>query len=98
MKMGFFFYRYCRLATEKLDVNRRINISEINHAEVQECLAKWRHVAAFEALRFMLSPLVETVILLDRFLYLSDNNLKPVLKAEFNPRLSPRNFVLTSMK
>ncbi|XP_015119248.1 protein RRNAD1 [Diachasma alloeum] len=92
------FEEYCRLATEKLDVNRRINISEVNHAEVEKCLTKWRHVVAFEALRFMLAPLVETVILLDRFLFLSDNNLKPVLKAEFDPRLSPRNFVLTSIK
>uniref|UniRef100_A0A0C9QI88 Rrnad1_0 protein n=2 Tax=Fopius arisanus TaxID=64838 RepID=A0A0C9QI88_9HYME len=95
---GMSFQEYCRLATEKLDINRRVNILEINHTEVEGCLAKWRHVAAFEALRFMLAPLVETVILLDRFLFLSDNHFRPVLKAEFNPRLSPRNFVLTSIK
>lgn len=52
----------------------------------------------FGALRTMLAPLVETVVLLDRFLYLSENDLSPTLKPIFDPRLSPRNFLLYSMK
>ncbi|KAK0161871.1 hypothetical protein PV327_008276 [Microctonus hyperodae] len=92
------FSQYCKLATAKFTDDKQLTDIDIEHPKVLKCLKLWRRVVLFEAIRFMLAPLVETAVLLDRFLYLSDNGLKPILKAEFDPRRSPRNFVLMSIK
>ncbi|XP_034935233.1 protein RRNAD1-like [Chelonus insularis] len=92
------FVEYCKLATSKFSCDKRIVDSDIDSLKVQSSLKRWHQVVAFEAIRMMLAPLVETVVLLDRFLFLSENGLKPLLKAEFDPRRSPRNFVLISIK
>lgn len=91
-------FRYCKLATDKLSCDRQVTCLDTGDPQALECLKSWRQVVAFEAIRLMLAPLVETIVLLDRFLLLSENNLKPMLKAEFDPRRSARNFVLTSIK
>lgn len=36
-------------------------------------LSEWHRVVKFYTLRLMFAPLIETVILLDRFLYLQEN-------------------------
>ncbi|XP_057317872.1 methyltransferase-like protein 25B [Microplitis mediator] len=92
------FDRYCELATAKFDDDKKLFKSDYQHMKVEKFLDRWQDVVAFEALRMMLAPLVETAVLLDRFLFLSDHNLKPLMKAEFDPRRSPRNFVLISIK
>nr|ACE75279.1 conserved hypothetical protein [Glyptapanteles flavicoxis] len=92
------FQRYCELATAKFDEDKKIIESDYDVEEVGKHLDRWQEVVAFEGLRMMLAPLVETTVLLDRFLFLSDHNLKPLLRAEFDPRRSPRNFVLISIK
>ncbi|XP_044590926.1 protein RRNAD1-like isoform X3 [Cotesia glomerata] len=90
--------RYCELATAKFDDDKKILESDYNCEEVRKHLDRWQEVVAFEALRMMLAPLIEIAVLLDRFLFLSEHHLKPLLRAEFDPRRSPRNFVLVSIK
>ncbi|XP_074098677.1 methyltransferase-like protein 25B [Cotesia typhae] len=92
------FQRYCELAAAKFDDDKKILESDYDSEEVRKHLDRWQEVVAFEALRMMLAPLVETAVLLDRFLFLSEHHLKPLLRAEFDPRKSPRNFVLVSIK
>lgn len=93
-----YFFRYCTAATANFEPNLRPEDSDFQNPQVKFYLNQWRQIVIFGALRTMLAPLVETVVLLDRFLYLSESDLSPILKPVFDPRLSPRNFLLLSMK
>ncbi|XP_043198856.1 protein RRNAD1-like [Amphibalanus amphitrite] len=61
-------------------------------------LAHWRRVVAFYSLRLMLAPVIETVILLDRQMYLWEHGHPSILVPAFDPKMSPRNFVLIAKK
>lgn len=51
------------------------------------------------ALRILLAPLIETIILQDRLEYLLENRIKnSYLMPLFNENISPRNICLVSMK
>lgn len=96
--MLVFFFRYCTAATADLESHLRLDDSDFQNPRIKCFLSQWRLIVIFGALRTMLAPLVETVVLLDRFLFLSENNLPPILKPIFDARLSPRNFLLLSVK
>lgn len=57
-------------------------------------------VGPFWSLRAALGPLVETYILLDRFLFLQEqgNSLEALLFPLFDPTISPRNVVIVARK
>ncbi|XP_024936398.1 protein RRNAD1 isoform X4 [Cephus cinctus] len=95
---AMYIFSYCKMATANLPSEYQPNDSDFKKPCVTEFLKSWWRAVAFSSLRFMLAPLVETVVLLDRFLFLSEKNLAPTLTPIFDPRLSPRNFVLTSIK
>ncbi|XP_014489337.1 PREDICTED: protein RRNAD1-like isoform X2 [Dinoponera quadriceps] len=92
------FQQYCAAATADLELHLRPDDSDFQNLQVKRFLDQWRQIVIFGALRTMLAPLVETAVLLDRFLFLSENNLPPILKPIFDARLSPRNFLLFSIK
>jgi hypothetical protein len=54
-------------------------------------------VVAFWSLRCLLGPLVETLLLLDRWQYLRENGHKAHLVPAFDPRLSPRNIIIVTL-
>ncbi|XP_012234528.1 methyltransferase-like protein 25B [Linepithema humile] len=92
------FEQYCTAATAEFELHLQLKDSDFQNPQIKYYLSQWQQVVIFGALRTMLAPLVETVVLLDRFLYLSENNLPPILKPIFDARLSPRNFILFSVK
>lgn len=92
------FFRYCIAATAEFEPHLQLKDCDFQNPQIKHYLSQWQQIVIFGALRTMLAPLVETVVLLDRFLYLSENNLPPTLKPIFDARLSPRNFVLLSVK
>lgn len=71
---------------------------DYDREEVKSRLELWKRVLVFGSLRLLLASLVETLVLFDRFLYLSELNLSPSLKSEFDARVSPRNVLLVSVK
>lgn len=91
-------FRYCNAATANFDSYFQPKDSDINDSEIIGFLKRWQQVIVFGSLRMMLAPLVETIVLYDRFLFLSEKNLTPTLKPVFDSRLSPRNLVLMSRK
>ncbi|XP_078041601.1 methyltransferase-like protein 25B isoform X3 [Augochlora pura] len=95
---GMTFQQYCIAATSHFETRLRPEDSEMNNSEIANQLNCWQKVIMFGSLRIMLAPLVETVVLLDRFLFLSEKGLSPTLKPVFDGRLSPRNLVLMSRK
>lgn len=67
-------------------------------AALQAHQAQENRVTAFFSLALLLAPLVETLILLDRLLYLQEQGFYAELLPIFNPQLSPRNLVLVATK
>ena len=51
-----------------------------NSVHIQACLSQWRAVVVFYSLRLLLAPIVETVIQLDRLLYLAENGILKTFK------------------
>ncbi|XP_049638230.1 methyltransferase-like protein 25B [Suncus etruscus] len=67
-------------------------------ATLQAHQAQENRVVAFFSLALLLAPLVETLILLDRLLYLQEQGFYAELLPIFSPELSPRNLVLVATK
>ncbi|NXR67415.1 RRNAD protein, partial [Rhadina sibilatrix] len=61
-------------------------------------LEQQHKVVAFCTLGQLLAPAVETLILLDRLLYLREQGFHCALVPLFNPRFSPRNLVLVASR
>ncbi|CAK9830868.1 Methyltransferase-like protein 25B [Anthophora retusa] len=95
---GMTFEQYCNAATAHFETYLQPQDSDINNTKIIGFLNRWKQVIVFGSLRMMLAPLVETIVLYDRFLFLSEKNLTPTLKPVFDSRMSPRNLVLMSRK
>ncbi|XP_008851620.1 protein RRNAD1 isoform X2 [Nannospalax galili] len=76
-----------------LDPQLPLNLAALRAQQAQE-----NRVVAFFSLALLLAPLVETLILLDRLLYLQEQGFYAELLPIFSPELSPRNLVLVATK
>lgn len=76
-----------------LDPQLPLDLAALRAQQAQE-----NRVVAFFSLALMLAPLVETLILLDRLLYLEEQGFYAELLPIFSPELSPRNLVLVATK
>ncbi|XP_064608363.1 uncharacterized protein LOC135472677 isoform X2 [Liolophura sinensis] len=90
------FHKYAEVCLKKLDVDPDLSEAQLHSAQTQ--IGRWRDVVAFYTLRLALAPVIETLILLDRQLYLWEYGLDSVLVPVFDPSVSPRNFVLLAKK
>ncbi|KAG7214242.1 hypothetical protein INR49_023230 [Caranx melampygus] len=61
-------------------------------------LGQQGRVVVYFSLALLLAPVVETLVLLDRMIYLQENGVDSQLVALFDPNFSPRNFVLVALK
>lgn len=59
-----------RLAVDKMNIV--LNQDDLTSQHVQSCMEQWKRVVVFYSLRLLLAPVIETVIQLDRLLYLSE--------------------------
>ncbi|XP_014204204.1 protein RRNAD1-like [Copidosoma floridanum] len=98
IKLDTTFREYCSSVTANLDVQHQPTKADVESDVVKSFLEQWKRVLIFASLRLFIAPLVESLVLFDRFLYLSELNLSPSLKAEFDSRVSPRNILLVSTK
>lgn len=62
------YSEYCQQAVANMNIS--IPEHEINSKETEKNLSNWKNVVIFYTLRLMLAPLVESVILYDRFLHI----------------------------
>ncbi|KAK3925106.1 Protein RRNAD1 [Frankliniella fusca] len=80
----------------------RINISipmcDLTSSDISEQLKCWQDVVALYSLRLLLAPLIETVVLLDRLIYIQECGHIGVVKPGFDPILSPRNLIIQGLK
>jgi len=57
-------------AVKKMDIN--LDKKELQSVETLKRLSRWQEVYKFYTIRLMLAPVIETVILLDRLLFLKE--------------------------
>lgn len=89
------FKEYCLKTIEKFNLSIP-DVTFISHEHLIN--NTWHKVVVFYSLRLLLAPLVENIILLDRMLFLSENGHVSEIIPAFDCNISPRNFVIRSIK
>ncbi|NXJ87111.1 RRNAD protein, partial [Trogon melanurus] len=90
------FPQYARLGLPRVGLDPAA--LPLDSAAVGAMLEQQHKVVAFFSLALLLAPLVETLILLDRLLYLREQGFQCALVPLFDPRFSPRNLVLVAAR
>ncbi|XP_053665530.1 methyltransferase-like protein 25B [Anopheles marshallii] len=90
------FAEYCQHAIAGLGII--IPEKDIQSQETQLNLSRWKEVVKFYTIRLMFAPLIETIILYDRLLFLLEKGAQARIDVLFDPCLSPRNHVITAYK
>ncbi|XP_013910877.1 PREDICTED: protein RRNAD1 [Thamnophis sirtalis] len=85
------FEQYARQGLERVGMSPRGPLEPASPAQQ-------RQVVVFFSLAHLLAPLVETLILLDRMIYLQEQGFPCALVPLFDPALSARNLVLVAAK
>ncbi|XP_056401112.1 methyltransferase-like protein 25B, partial [Hyla sarda] len=89
------FKDYAKQGLQRVGLNPD---TPINPSLVDEMLAQHQKVVAFFSLALLLAPLVETLILLDRMIFLQERGFHCDVLPLFKPEFSPRNLVLVAAK
>ncbi|KAK9889473.1 hypothetical protein WA026_004748 [Henosepilachna vigintioctopunctata] len=92
------FENYCKRATYKLLGHNAIDPMKYNSKEVKECLEQWKSVVIFYSFRLFFAPLIESLILYDRLLFLQEKGNHVDVIAGFESRISPRMHILQGQK
>ncbi|XP_064101767.1 methyltransferase-like protein 25B [Macrobrachium nipponense] len=88
---------YAEAAVSRLK-NVSLNKEDLNSEKTKENLSRWMQVVVYYSLRLLLAPVVESIILLDRLIFLYERGIEGILLPAFDPLLSPRNHVLVAIK
>ncbi|XP_069735023.1 methyltransferase-like protein 25B [Phaenicophaeus curvirostris] len=90
------FAQYARLGLPRVGLDP--DAVPLESEEVKAMLEQQHKVVAFFTLTQLLAPLVETLILLDRLLFLREQGFHCALIPLFDPRFSPRNLALVAAR
>lgn len=93
---GLTFSEYVMRTCENLNIE--ISEEDLNSVFVQKNIEKWKKVVIFYTLRLILAPLVESVLLNDRQLYLMEEGCFCDVRPIFDPIISSRNHVINARK
>ncbi|XP_078063293.1 methyltransferase-like protein 25B [Mustelus asterias] len=89
------FQDYARAGLQKLGMDAG---ARWDTGQVHSMLAQEQRVVAYFCLSLVLAPAIESLILLDRVIFLKEQNFPCELIPLFDPTFSPRNFVLVAAK
>lgn len=89
------FIEYARLGLARVGLPSNL---PLDLERVEAMLRHQNRVVVYFSLALLLAPVVETLVLLDRMIYLQENGVDCHLVPLFNPNFSPRNFVLVALK
>lgn len=89
------FTEYARLGLARVGLPPDL---PLDPARVEALLEQQGRVVVYFSLSLLLAPAVETLVLLDRMIYLQENGVDSKLVPLFDPNISPRNFVLVALK
>ncbi|KAM6935940.1 methyltransferase-like protein 25B isoform 1-T1 [Lycodopsis pacificus] len=89
------FTEYARLGLARVGLPPGL---PLDPQRVEAMLEQQGRVVVYFSLALLLAPVVETLVLLDRMIYLQENGVDSQLVPLFDPNFSPRNFVLVALK
>lgn len=89
------FTEYARLGLARVGLPPDL---PLDPAQVEALLEQQGRVVVYYSLSLLLAPAVETLVLLDRMIYLQENGVDSNLVPLFDPNISPRNCVLVALK
>ncbi|XP_053330903.1 methyltransferase-like protein 25B [Spea bombifrons] len=89
------FKEYAKRGLKKIGLDPCAPLCE---SSVERMLSQQQNVVAFFSLALLLAPLVETLILLDRMIFVHEAGFHCDLIPLFKPQFSPRNLVLVAAK
>ncbi|XP_062278408.1 protein RRNAD1 [Scomber scombrus] len=89
------FTEYARLGLPRVGLPPGM---PLDPERVEAMLKLQGRVVVYFSLSLLLAPVVETLVLLDRMIYLQENGVDSQLVPLFDPNMSPRNFVLVAHK
>lgn len=97
------FVEYVRKCSKRIDL---LNFDHLTDDEINETYNNYVHHSDYQNIFYMirlsLAPIIEAIILLDRFLYLKEQNenekVSVCLVKFFNPILSPRCYGIVAIK
>ncbi|KAG8224561.1 hypothetical protein J437_LFUL002165 [Ladona fulva] len=91
-------HEYLKTAFEKLDLDIQLPVEEVDKlSERYDCFKS--KIKIFYLIRIFLAPVIESIILLDRLLYLLEKGINEAyLVRLFDPLISPRCFALVALK
>ncbi|MBN3304375.1 RRNAD protein, partial [Amia calva] len=89
------FVEYARLGLQRVGLSPDL---PLDHAGLDAMLCQQGRVVAYFSLALLLAPVIETLVLLDRILFLQEKGLTTQLLPLFDPQFSPRNLVLLAAK
>jgi len=90
------FIEYAHKVFERLQLKLDENmLNEIHH---ERLLEQWKNVAIFHSLVHLLGPVIESIALIDKWIFLLESKLNVSLLPVFDPTVSPRNFILVAVK
>ncbi|XP_055625557.1 methyltransferase-like protein 25B [Toxorhynchites rutilus septentrionalis] len=90
------FQQYCARAIMGLGIE--LPQGEMEAEETYRNLSLWERVVKFYTLRLMFAPLIESIILYDRRLFLLEQGVSSEIDVIFEATSSPRNHALTGCK
>lgn len=92
------FLDYCRIAINRLEADIDITDEEIQNLYIEHS-QQLNELNVFYLLRCKLSPVIESLILLDRLLYLQEQGyINSYIVQLFNPVVSPRCYGIVALK
>ncbi|XP_060937359.1 protein RRNAD1 [Limanda limanda] len=89
------FTEYAQLGLARVSLPHEL---PLDPGRVETMLKQQGRVVVYSSLALLLAPVVETLVLLDRIIYLQENGVDSQLVALFQPNFSPRNLVLVARK
>lgn len=89
------FTEYARLGLVRVGLPPDL---PLDPERVEALLEQQGRVVVYFSLSLLLAPVVESLVLLDRIIYLQENGVESRLVPLFDPNFSPRNFVLVAVK
>ncbi|XP_040211127.1 protein RRNAD1 isoform X1 [Rana temporaria] len=89
------FTEYAMLGLERVGLDPNTPLDETS---VEHMLSQQQNVVVFFSLALLLAPLVETLILLDRMIFLRERGFQCEVIPLFKPQFSARNLVLVAAK
>ncbi|XP_077950440.1 methyltransferase-like protein 25B [Gasterosteus aculeatus] len=89
------FDEYARLGLARVGLPPGL---PLDPERVEAMLKQQGRVVVYFSLALLLAPVVETLVLLDRMIYLQEQGVDSQLVPLFDPNFSPRNLVLVALK